>query len=74
MMMKWLLNIFSATLVLVGIVWFLQGLNVLLGSFMSGNSLYTLLGALLVVTGTIILVFTNRRRRAIKGEENSQSD
>jgi LPXTG-motif cell wall-anchored protein len=74
MMMKWLLNIFGATLVLVGIVWFLQGLNVLLGSFMSGNSLYTLLGALLVVTGTIILVFTNRRRRAIKGEENSQSD
>jgi len=72
--MKWLLNIFGATLVLVGIVWFLQGLNVLLGSFMSGNSLYTLLGALLVVTGTIILVFTNRRRRAIKGEENSQSD
>jgi LPXTG-motif cell wall-anchored protein len=74
MMMKWLLNIFGATLVLVGIVWFLQGLNVLLGSFMSGNSLYTLLGALLVVTGTIILVFTNRRRRAIKDEENSQSD
>jgi LPXTG-motif cell wall-anchored protein len=74
MMMKWLLNIFGAILVLVGIVWFLQGLNVLLGSFMSGNSLYTLLGALLVLVGILILVFTNRRRKEIKGEENSQSD
>jgi LPXTG-motif cell wall-anchored protein len=74
MMIKWLLNIFGAILVLVGIVWFLQGLNVLLGSFMSGNSLYTLLGALLVLVGILILVFTNRRRKEIKGEENSQSD
>lgn len=73
-MIKWLLNIFGAILVLVGIVWFLQGLNVLLGSFMSGNSLYTLLGALLVLVGILILVFTNRRRKEIKGEENSQSD
>jgi LPXTG-motif cell wall-anchored protein len=72
--MKWLFNIIGAVLVLVGIVWFLQGLNVLLGSFMSGNSLYTLLGALLVVIGTIILVFTNRRQKTIEDEEGSESN
>lgn len=72
--MKWLLNIMGVILVLVGIVWFLQGLNVLLGSFMSGNSLYTILGALLVVAGTIILVFTNRRQKTIEDEENSDTN
>ena len=72
--MKWFLNIIGVILFLVGIVWFLQGLNVLLGSFMSGNSLYTVLGALLAVVGIIILVFTNRKRRAAKDGENSDTN
>lgn len=72
--MKWLFNIIGVILVLVGIVWFFQGLNVLLGSFMSGNSLYTYLGGLLVVVGGIILVFTNRKRRAAKDEDSSEAD
>ncbi len=72
--MKWLFNIIGVILVLVGIVWFFQGLNVLLGSFMSGNSLYTYLGSLLVVVGGMILVFTNRKRRAAKDEDSSEAD
>ena len=72
--MKWLFNIIGVILVLVGIVWFFQGLNVLLGSFMSGNSLYTYLGGLLVVVGGMILVFTNRKRRAAKDGENSDTN
>ena len=72
--MKWLFNIIGVILVLVGIVWFFQGLNVLLGSFMSGNSLYTVLGALLAVVGIIILVFTNRKRRAAKDEKRSDTN
>lgn len=72
--MKWLFNIIGVILVLVGIVWFFQGLNVLLGSFMSGNSLYTVLGGLLVVVGGIILVFTNRKRPAAKDEDSSEAD
>ena len=39
------------------------GVNVLLGSFMSGNTLYSVLGTLLMVVGMIILAFTNRRSR-----------
>lgn len=72
--MKWLFNIIGVILVLVGIVWFFQGLNVLLGSFMSGNSLYTYLGGLLVVVGGTILVFTNRKRRATEDEDSSEAD
>jgi uncharacterized membrane protein len=67
-MMKWLFNIIGVILILVGFVWFLQGINILLGSFMSGDPLYSALGILLVVVGMIILAFTNRRS---DGKENN---
>jgi protein-S-isoprenylcysteine O-methyltransferase Ste14 len=72
--MKWFLNILGVLLVVIGVVWFFQGINVLLGSFMSGNSLYAVLGAILVVVGIIVLVFTNRSRKAVKDEGNSDLD
>jgi hypothetical protein len=73
MMMKWLFNIIGVILILVGFVWFLQGINILLGSFMSGNTLYSVLGILLVVTGIILLAYTNRRSRRINGGEDSET-
>jgi uncharacterized membrane protein HdeD (DUF308 family) len=74
MMMKRLINIVAVILILVGIVWFLQGINIILGSFMSGNTLYSALGILLVVVGVLILVITNRRGRADKGGEGSDTN
>ncbi|MGB3701605.1 MAG: hypothetical protein WA997_10060 [Anaerolineales bacterium] len=68
-MMKWLLNIVGVILVLIGIVWFFQGINVLLGSFMSGNSSYAFLGGLLVLAGSIILIFNYRSRKSDKDKE-----
>lgn len=65
--MKWLLNIIGVILILVGFVWFFQGINILLGSFMSGDPLYSVLGILLVVAGMVILAFTNRRSRSNNG-------
>jgi uncharacterized membrane protein HdeD (DUF308 family) len=65
--MKWLLNIIGVIFILSGIVWFLQGINILLGSFMSGDRLYSLLGILLVVVGMIILAITNRRKNGRNG-------
>jgi uncharacterized membrane protein HdeD (DUF308 family) len=62
--MKWLLNVLGVLLVLVGIVWLFQGINILLGSFMSGNPLYAVLGIILVVAGLIILAFSNRPRKS----------
>ena len=69
--MKWLLNILGAILILTGIVWFFQGINVLLGSFMSGNSLYAVLGGVLVLVGSLVLFFTNRPRRSDNDEGDS---
>jgi uncharacterized membrane protein len=71
--MKWLFYISGVILILVGIVWFLQGTNILLGSFMSGDPLYSLLGILLVVVGMVILAFTNRRKNGRKGGVKSET-
>ena len=72
--MKWFLNILGVVLILIGVVWFFQGINVLLGSFMSGNSLYSVLGIILVVAGIIILAFNNRPRKAVNNRESSDSN
>jgi uncharacterized membrane protein HdeD (DUF308 family) len=71
--MKWLLNIIGVIFILSGIVWFLQGINILLGSFMSGDRLYSLLGILLVVVGMIILAITNRRKNGRNGGVKSET-
>ena len=60
--MKWVLNIVGVLLILVGIVWILQGINILLGSFMSGQPLYAGLGIVLAIIGAFLLYFANRRR------------
>jgi hypothetical protein len=60
--MKWVLNILGVLLILVGIVWILQGINVLLGSFMSGQPLYAVLGIVVAIIGAFLLYFANRSR------------
>jgi hypothetical protein len=52
-------------------VWSLQGIIILLGSFISGDPLYALLGILLVV-GMIILAITNRIGRGEKKPDPSR--
>jgi hypothetical protein len=61
--MKWVLNILGVLLVLIGAVWILQGVNVLLGSMMSGHIQYTLLGVIVGIIGIGLVVFANRRPR-----------
>jgi hypothetical protein len=56
------LNIIGAVLVLMGIVWFLQGVNILPGSFMTGQIQWAVYGAIAGVVGLTLLVRTNRRR------------
>ncbi len=56
-------NVIGALLILAGGTFALQGLNVLLGSFMSGRSEWLIIGVVMVVAGAGLLVVVNRRPR-----------
>jgi hypothetical protein len=56
------LNILGAVLVLLGAIWFLQGINVLPGSFMTGQVRWAIYSGLAIAAGTALLLRTNRRR------------
>jgi hypothetical protein len=60
--MKFALNILGLIFVLMGGVWFLQGINILPDSFMSGQIRWAIYGGLAVAAGLVILVAANRRR------------
>jgi len=62
--MRWVLIIVGVVLVLVGLVWLLQGTNVLAGSVMSGHRRWIVIGAGLDVIGAVIIVLGARMRRA----------
>jgi hypothetical protein len=61
--MRIVMNIVGVILVLLGSIWFLQGINVLPGSFMSGQSRWAVRGGILVFAGLAGLVWANRKRQ-----------
>jgi hypothetical protein len=61
--MRIVLNIVGAVLALLGSVWVLQGINVLPGSFMSGQMRWAVRGGILVVAGIASLLWANRKRQ-----------
>ena len=66
--MKITLDIVGALLVLAGGVWFLQGINVLPGSVMSGQTQWVIYGGVAVVIGIGLLVFANRGKASRLGK------
>lgn len=60
--MKIGLNIVGVLLLLTGVVWFFQGIGVILGSFMSNTTQWTLIGLLCVILGAGLLFVNNRRQ------------
>lgn len=50
-------------LVLIGLVWTLQGLNVLGGSAMSGSSLWATIGPIVLLIGLVLIVIAEVVRR-----------
>jgi hypothetical protein len=60
--MKIALNIIGGLLVLMGIIWILQGINILPGSFMTGQIQWAYNGAISAVVGAGFLFFANRRK------------
>jgi len=60
--MRIFLNIIGGLLTLIGVGWFLQGINVLPGSFMTGQIQWAIYGGLAAAVGIGLLVFANRRK------------
>ena len=60
--MRILLNIIAVLFILVGGVWFLQGINIIPGSFMTGQSQWAIYGGIALIVGIVLLVVANRKR------------
>jgi uncharacterized membrane protein HdeD (DUF308 family) len=58
--MKLTLNILGALFGLFGIIWILQGINILPGSFMSGQIQWAVYGAVAVAVGCVLIVAARR--------------
>ena len=56
------LNVVGILLVVIGVIWILQGLNVLPGSFMTGQVQWAIYGGLAVAAGLGALYAANRTR------------
>jgi len=50
-------RVLGVLLILVGAIWFTQGIGVLKGSFMTGEGIWTVIGILCVFVGLLLLVF-----------------
>jgi len=59
--MKLILTIVGGLMVLLGCVWFLQGINLLPGSFMSGHIQWAIYGAILATVGVVLILWARRR-------------
>lgn len=58
--MRTVLNICAVLGIFVGAVWFLQGINVLPGSFMTGQIEWSIYGSLLILASLALLIRVNR--------------
>ena len=60
--MKTLLNIIGILLILAGGTFFLQGVNVLPGSYMTGDPQWAINGAVMIVIAIGLMIWGNRRK------------
>lgn len=60
--MRIALNVVGALCLLMGCVWFLQGINVLPGSFMTGQPFWAGAGAVAVVVGMGLVILAMRHK------------
>jgi hypothetical protein len=56
------LNLLGGLCLMMGIVWILQGINVLPGSFMTGQRQWAVYGAIVAAIGVGMLVAAGRQR------------
>ena len=60
--MRIFLNVLAVLLILMGGVWVLQGIGILPGSFMSGQTRWAIYGGIAALAGIGLILFANRRK------------
>ena len=60
--MRWILVGVGIVLVLLGGLWFLQGVGILAGSVMTGQTFWAIVGVILLIVGSVLCVLGVRRR------------
>jgi len=63
--MTWLKGIVGVVCVLLGLLWIGQGINLLPGSFMSGQAMWAIIGLVLVIVGGWLLWSLARARTSV---------
>jgi len=58
------MKILAVVLLAIGIVWILQGVNILPGSFMTGQMVWAYRGGAVSLAGVVILLLTLRRAKS----------
>ena len=61
--MRVIARVVAGLLLLIGTIWFLQGIGVLPGSFMSGQPRWAFNGAVAIAIGVILIIWSVRRAR-----------
>ena len=62
MQTHWVLLAAGAVLDLIGAVWMLQGINVLPGSFMTGQPFWAVAGVVSMIAGMTLMILAMRRK------------
>ncbi len=63
-MKNWLLTIVGVVLAIAGVIWALQGFGEIGGSFMSGDSVWAVIGPVVAVVGLALIALGLLRARA----------
>ena len=72
-----ILTAVGVVLTIAGVIWALQGFGVIGGSFMSGNSVWAIIGPIVAAVGLILAVIGVRRARSaslvLRADQESRS-
>ena len=60
--MRWVWIIVGVLALGTGVLWTLQGLNIIKGSVMTGQSIYVIIGPIVALVGLALLIIGLRRR------------
>jgi hypothetical protein len=62
--MKLLWTVIGIVITVIGIVFFVQGLGLLMGSVMTGQLPWAIFGAILILAGIALIVYVDTQREA----------